>query len=71
MRNSKLLFLVHFFIIIIFIIPSYGADVAKIAILDIQKVIDFGKTIPGVSGIVIIKGENIGLWGDLKIVQLI
>jgi len=40
MRNSKLLFLVHFFIIIIFIIPSYGADVAKIAILDIQKVID-------------------------------
>ena len=40
MRNSKLLFLVHFFIIIIFIIPSYGADVAKIAILNIQKVID-------------------------------
>ena len=40
MRNSKLLFLVHFFIIIIFIIPSYGADVAKIALLDIQKVID-------------------------------
>ena len=40
MRNSKLLFLVHFFIIIIFIIPSYGADVAKIAILDIEKVID-------------------------------
>jgi outer membrane protein len=40
MRNSKLLFLVHFFIIIIFIIPSYSADVAKIAILDIEKVID-------------------------------
>ena len=40
MRNSKLLFLVHFFIIIIFIIPSYGADVAKIALLDIQKVIN-------------------------------
>ena len=40
MRNSKLLFLVHFFIIIIFIIPSYGADVAKIAIVDSQKVLD-------------------------------
>jgi outer membrane protein len=40
MRNSKLLFLVHFFIIIIFIIPSYGADVAKIAILDSQKVLN-------------------------------
>ena len=37
---------------------------------DIQKVIDFGKTIPGVNGIVIIKGESIGLWGDLKIVSL-
>ncbi|MGA8179794.1 MAG: OmpH family outer membrane protein [Desulfobacterales bacterium] len=40
MRNLKLLFLVHFFIIIIFIIPSYGADVANIAILDAQKVLD-------------------------------
>jgi len=37
---------------------------------DIQKVIDFGKTIPGVNGIVIIKGKSIGLWGDLKIVPL-
>ena len=40
MRNLKLLFLVHFFIIITFIIPSYGADVAKIAILDSQKVLN-------------------------------
>lgn len=39
MRSLKLLFLVHFFIIIAFIIPSYGADVAKIAILDTQKII--------------------------------
>jgi outer membrane protein len=39
MRNLKLLFLVHFFIIITFIIPSYSADVAKIAILDTQKVL--------------------------------
>ena len=40
MRNLKLLFLVHFFIIITFIIPTYGADVAKIAIVDSQKVLD-------------------------------
>jgi len=40
MRNLKLLFLVHFFIIIPFIIPSYGTDVAKIAILDTQKILD-------------------------------
>jgi len=40
MRNLKLLFLVHFFIIITFIIPTYGADVAKIAIIDSQKVLD-------------------------------
>jgi len=40
MRNLNLLFLVHFFIIITSIIPSYGADVAKIAIVDTQKVID-------------------------------
>ena len=40
MRNLKLLFLVHFFIIITFIIPSYGGDVAKIAILDTQKILD-------------------------------
>jgi len=40
MRNLKLIFLVHFFIIITFIIPSYGADVAKVAILDPQKILD-------------------------------
>ena len=42
MRNLNLLFLVHFFIIITFsfIIPTYGANVAKIAIVDSQKVLD-------------------------------
>ena len=55
----------------------YLADAAATALAnkikkakDIQKVIDYGKTIPGINGIVIIKGENIGLWGDLKIIQL-
>ncbi len=37
---------------------------------DIQKTIDIGRAIPGIKGIVIIKGENIGLWGNLKIVKL-
>ncbi len=37
---------------------------------DIQKVIDIGKVMPGIQGIVIIKGESIGLWGDLQLVKL-
>ena len=37
---------------------------------DIQKTIDAGRAIPEVRGIVIIKGKDIGLWGDLKIVKL-
>ena len=37
---------------------------------DIKKAINTGKAIPGIQGIVIIKGESIGLWGDLKLVKL-
>lgn len=37
---------------------------------DIEKVINYGKKIKGILGIVIIKNKNIGLWGDLKIVKL-
>ncbi len=37
---------------------------------DIKAAIDAGKSVPGVLGIVIIIGENIGLWGDLKLVKL-
>lgn len=40
MRRLKLLCLIHLFIIIAFVIPTYGADVAKIAILDSQKVLN-------------------------------
>ena len=40
MHNLKLFFLVHFFIIIAFIIPSYGADVVKISVVDTQKVLN-------------------------------
>ncbi|MBU1343313.1 MAG: UPF0280 family protein [Proteobacteria bacterium] len=37
---------------------------------DINAAIDAGKAIPGINGIVIIKGEKIGLWGDLKLVKI-
>jgi len=37
---------------------------------DIQKAIDFGKTIGGVKGIALIADDKIGLWGDIKIVPL-
>ena len=40
MHNLKLCFLVHFFIIIAFIMPSYGADIVKIGVVDTQKVLD-------------------------------
>ena len=37
---------------------------------DIEKAIHHGKQIQGIQGIVIIKGEQIGLWGNLKLVRL-
>ena len=37
---------------------------------DIQKAIDFGTTIEGVSGIVVIVGDQIGLWGEVSLVPL-
>jgi ApbE superfamily uncharacterized protein (UPF0280 family) len=37
---------------------------------DIQKAIDFGKTIEGVKGIAVITDDKIGMWGDVKIVPL-
>ncbi len=36
---------------------------------DIQEAIQAGKAISGIRGIVIIIGDNIGLWGDLKLVR--
>ncbi len=38
---------------------------------DIQTAVDVGKSIKGIQGIVIIKGDSIGLWGDLKLVSLL
>jgi uncharacterized protein len=37
---------------------------------DIETAIDYGKTIDGIQGIVIIMGRQIGLWGDLKLIKL-
>ncbi|MFH2058379.1 MAG: UPF0280 family protein [Pseudomonadota bacterium] len=38
---------------------------------DIQAAIDWGKQIKGIRGIVVIKAENIGFWGeDLKLITL-
>ncbi|WP_022664019.1 UPF0280 family protein [Desulfospira joergensenii] len=37
---------------------------------DIAKAVDTGKQIPGIEGLVIIKGEHMGLWGDLNLVPL-
>jgi ApbE superfamily uncharacterized protein (UPF0280 family) len=36
----------------------------------IQTAIDFGKHIEGVRGIVVIIGDEVGIWGDLKVVPL-
>jgi ApbE superfamily uncharacterized protein (UPF0280 family) len=36
----------------------------------IQRAVDFGKHIKGVNGIVVIIDDEVGLWGDLKVVPL-
>ncbi len=37
---------------------------------DIGKAIDFGKQIAGVEGLVAIIGDNIGFWGNIKVVPI-
>jgi ApbE superfamily uncharacterized protein (UPF0280 family) len=37
---------------------------------DIQQALDFGKRVEGVTGIVVIIGDAIGMWGDLEIIPL-
>jgi len=37
---------------------------------DIEKAIEFGKNIEGVTGIVIIIGDAAGFWGDIEVVSL-
>lgn len=37
---------------------------------DVSKAIGYGKTIPGISGILVIIGEQMGVWGDMALVPL-
>lgn len=37
---------------------------------DIQKGIDFARSIDGIEGVVVILGTKIGLWGDINIVKI-
>ena len=37
---------------------------------DIQEAVEFGKTIEGVLGVVVILDDHIGMWGDINIVPL-
>ena len=37
---------------------------------DISNAIHFGKSIPGVSGLVVIVGKDMGLWGSLEVIPL-
>ena len=37
---------------------------------DISNVIHFGKSISGVSGLVVIIGKDMGLWGNLDVIPL-
>jgi ApbE superfamily uncharacterized protein (UPF0280 family) len=37
---------------------------------DIRPALNFGKSITGVEGIVVIIGEDIGMWGELEVVPL-
>jgi len=40
------------------------------SINDIEDGIEFGKTIKGVRGLIIIVNDKIGIWGDLEIVRI-
>jgi len=37
---------------------------------DIENALEFGKSIPGVTGLLIIIGDKLGAWGDLEIVPI-
>ncbi|MBC8433521.1 MAG: UPF0280 family protein [Desulfobacterales bacterium] len=37
---------------------------------DIQQALDFGKQLEGVTGVVVIIGDSIGIWGELEVVPL-
>jgi len=37
---------------------------------DITKAIDFARQIPGLNGVVVIIGDNVAIWGQVKVVQI-
>lgn len=37
---------------------------------DVRSAVDFGKSIPGLTGIVIVCGEKLGVWGNLEVVPI-
>ncbi|VEN72746.1 conserved hypothetical protein [Candidatus Desulfarcum epimagneticum] len=37
---------------------------------DLKRALDFGKTIPGVRGVLIIMDDKVGIWGDVKAAAL-
>ncbi len=37
---------------------------------DIQKAVDIGKNINGITGLAIIMGDEIGLWGKLELIPV-
>jgi hypothetical protein len=37
---------------------------------DIQRALDFAQQIEGVTGVVIIVGDQIGAWGDVELVSI-
>jgi ApbE superfamily uncharacterized protein (UPF0280 family) len=56
---------------------SFIADAAATAVgnlvkspSDMEKAIQFGSSIPGVSGIVIIAGGTMAAWGNIKLLEL-
>ncbi len=51
------------------IATSLGNKVKNVS--DIKKTIDIGKKIIGVEGLVIIKNDKIGIWGNIKLVPIL
>jgi len=45
---------------------SIGNKVRKVA--DIEKALNWGKTVDGILGIIVIKEDQVGAWGDLKLI---
>lgn len=45
-----------------------GNEIRRVG--DLEKGLNLGKSIPGLTGIVIVMEENLGAWGDIEIIRL-